>query len=44
MAPQNAGQNPRTMKSGDNNVEANISMSALITHQKIPRVRESEAR
>src|SRR5664279_1803860 len=40
IAPQKAGQNPRTMKSGASSVEANISISALMTHQKIPRVRK----
>src|ERR1017187_7036927 len=40
IAPQKAGQKPRTTKSGASSVEANINISALMTHQKIPRVRK----
>ncbi len=40
IAPQKAGQNPRTTKSGASSVDANISISALMTHQKSPRVRK----
>src|ERR1039458_6364676 len=40
MAPQKAGQKPRTTKAGASRVEANISISALMTHQKSPRVRK----
>jgi hypothetical protein len=36
--PQNAGQNPRTSKPGTN-AAANFSIRALITSQKIPKVR-----
>ena len=39
IAPQNAGQKPLTTKSGDKSFEANINMSALMTHQKMPSVR-----